>query len=239
MTPDSAIAAGANHVVVGPPHHPGRRSQSPRPRPSSITSARLTQKSQAEPPDVGADDPASQDERCLNRPFRQPSASLPYSPLHAPADPTRTPPRANRRATMTFKTTFLTGAAGLVLSAALVGVPSAFADTNRGDGRDFGRMLPRVAAEGAALNQNAARTRGRPQLARQGRQPLWLHASRIGSRPRARMSSAARSPTTIRPGTTTTSRGKAFAPQRRYEAVTRCTVSAIPSRAWGLGWNNY
>jgi hypothetical protein len=139
---------------------------------------------------------------------------------------------------MTFKTTFLTGVAGLVLSAALVGVPSAFADTNRGDGRDFGRMLPRVAAEGAALNQNAARTQAvhnwREKVANRYGYTFsyWFTAKGkdVSCRKIADDDSSWDS---------YKSRGKAFAPQRRYEAVTRCTVSAIPARAWGMGWNKY
>lgn len=142
---------------------------------------------------------------------------------------------------MTIKTALLTGAAALVLSAALVGVPSAFAADNfRGDGRDFGRhgMLPRVTAEGAALNQNAARTEAvhnwREKVAnRYGyTYSYWFTAK--GKDVLCRKV-ADDDPSWDDRG----ARGKAFAPKRRYEPVTRCTVSAIPSRGLGMGWNNY
>lgn len=141
---------------------------------------------------------------------------------------------------MTFKTTLLTGAAGLVLSAALVGIPTAFADTYRGDGRDFARpgMLPRVTAEGAALNPNAARM----EAVHNWRDKV---ASRYGHNFSYWFTAKGKDVSCRKVADDDSSwdnynrRGKAFAPQRRYEAVTRCTVSAIPSRALGFGWNNY
>jgi len=140
---------------------------------------------------------------------------------------------------MTFKTAFLTGAAGLVLSAALVGVPSAFAESYRGDGRDFGRHfgLPRVTAEGAALNRNVART----EAVHNWREKV---ANRYGYTFSYWFTAKGKDVFCHKVADDDpswdnyNSRSKQFS-QRRYELVTHCTVSAIPSRAWGLGWNNY
>jgi hypothetical protein len=135
---------------------------------------------------------------------------------------------------MTFKTAFLTAAAGLAMSAAIVGVPSAFADTNR----DFGRIgLPRVTAEGAALNQNAARTQAvhnwRDKVAnRYGYTYSYWFTAKAKDVFCRKVADDDSSWDNMK------SRSKTFAPKPRYEMVTRCTVSAIPSRAWGFGWNN-
>ena len=138
---------------------------------------------------------------------------------------------------MTFKTVFLSGAAALVLSAAAI--PSAFADTNRDHGREFGRFgLPRVTAEGATLNQNAART----EAVRNWRDKV---AGRYGYTYSYWFTAKAKDVFCRKVADDDPSwddynpRGKSLTPKRQYLPVTRCTVSAIPSRAWGMGWNNY
>jgi hypothetical protein len=141
---------------------------------------------------------------------------------------------------MSLKTTLLTGAAGLVLSATLAGIPSASAENYRGDGRDFSRhgTLPRVSAQGAAQSQYAARMQAvhnwRDKVA-----DRYGYAFSYWFTARAKDVDCHKFADDDSSWDNYGKRGnKQFAPSRHYDAVTRCTVSAIPSRGWGFGWNS-
>lgn len=142
---------------------------------------------------------------------------------------------------MTTKTRILAATAGLALSAALAGVSAtaAFADHSDGERRGgYGRSLPRVSAEGAAPSQYAARSQAvhawRDKVAnRFGYQySKWWSAR---DKDVTCKKFADDDPVWDNYGKRSLQRER----PRHYEPVTRCVVSAVPSRGWGyFGWNS-
>jgi len=134
---------------------------------------------------------------------------------------------------MSRKTTLFAGAAGLLMAAALPGVSPALADyRDYDDGLGRYRPLPRVFAEGAALDHYAARTqavhRWRAKVAdRYGYEFSCWWTARAKDVKCQRVADDDPSWDTYR-------RRDAVPDHRRYhyDPVARCTVSAIPSRAW-------
>lgn len=147
---------------------------------------------------------------------------------------------------MTTKTRILAATAGLALTAALAGVSatSAFADRYERGGHDgdgdrrggYGYNLPRVSAVGAAPSQAAARliavNTWRDKVAsRFGHQySKWWSAR---NKDVSCQKFADNDPVWDNYGR------RGMKSERHYEKVTRCVVSAIPSRGWGgFGWNS-
>ena len=138
---------------------------------------------------------------------------------------------------MSLKTTLF---AGTLLSAMIPGIPLALADHrdyDGGYGRD--RILPRVSAEGAAPSQYAARM----QAVHRWREKV---ADRYGYEFSRWWTARAKNVNCRRvadddPSWDTYGRRGSVQERRsyHYDPVTRCTVSAIPSRRWGyFGWNS-
>lgn len=139
---------------------------------------------------------------------------------------------------MNRKTMFFAGAAGLVMAVALSGTSPALAEhRDYADGFAYYRTPSRVFAEGAAPSQYAARIQAVHRWRDKVAQRFGYEYSRWWTA-RAKEVSCRRVADDD-PSWDTYSRRGALPQDRgyQYDPVTRCTVSAVPSRVWDyFGW---